>query len=177
MDIWTILDFIIVISLAYFLRSAWALVLSQIIVSIVNTVLSYIFIPGQIKFRFNMEMAKSLFGYGKFVTGLAIVIYITTEIDNAIVGKILGMEMLGYYEIAYSLANLPATNISKVASRIMFPAYSSIQSNLQKLREVYLNVFILLSKITIPAAAGLAILAPEIITIVYGEKWVPAVSS
>jgi O-antigen/teichoic acid export membrane protein len=87
------------------------------------------------------------------------------------------MDMLGYYVIAYSLANLPATHISKVASRIMFPAYSSIQENLAALQKTYFHVFQLLSKITIPAATGIAVLAPEIISVVYGQKWMPAVNS
>jgi PST family polysaccharide transporter len=173
----SIIDFTIVIVLAYFLRSVWALVIGQIIMSIFNTFFSYFFIPGRLKFKFDPKIAKSLFGYGKYVTGITIVLYIASEIDNAFIGKLLGMDMLGFYVIAYSLANLPATHISKVASRIMFPAYCSIQNNLEKLHDVYLKVFNLLSKITIPAAFGLAILAPEIISIVYGEKWMPAVSS
>jgi len=85
--------------------------------------------------------------------------------------------MLGYYVIAYSLANLPATHISKVASRVMFPAYSKLQNNFPALREAYLAVVKLLSTLTIPASVGLAILAPEIIGLIYGEKWLPAVGS
>lgn len=173
----TILDFIIVIILAYYLRSVWALVIGQVIVSIIYTSLSYVFISGRINFYFDKKIAKELFGYGKYVTGITIVLFCASEIDNAFIGKILGMDMLGYYVIAYSLGNLPATHISKIASRIMFPAYCSIQDDIQKLQKVYLKVFTLLSKITIPAAAGLAALAPEIISIVYGEKWMPAVSS
>ena len=48
-------------------------------------------------------------GYGRFITGLTIVLFLTTELDNMVVGKVLGMEQLGYYLIAYTLANLPAT--------------------------------------------------------------------
>ncbi len=173
----TILDFSIVVILAYFLRSVWALILGQVIVSIIGTVLSYVFIPGRIKFHFDKKIAKSLFAYGKYITGLTIVLFTASGIDNAFIGKILGMEMLGYYVIAYSLANLPATHISKVASRVMFPAYSKLQNNFPALREAYLAVVKLLSTLTIPAAVGLAILAPEIIGLIYGEKWLPAVGS
>ncbi len=173
----SVLDFSITITLAFFLKNIWALVIGQVITSILGAALSYFFIPGRLKFYFDKNIAKSLFGYGKYVTGITIVLFTASEIDNAFIGKILGMDMLGYYVIAYSLANLPATHISKIASRIMFPAYSSIQNNLPVLQEAYFNVFKLLSKITIPSAMGLAVLAPEIISIVYGQKWMPAVTS
>jgi PST family polysaccharide transporter len=173
----TIINFVVVVSLAYLLRNVWALVIGQIIASFMGVILSYIIIPGRPHIRFNKKIAKELFTYGKFITGLTVVIYITTEIDNAFVGKMLGMENLGYYVLAYTLANLPATHISKLISKVMFPAYSKLQNDLPALREVYLKVLKLVATITIPAAAGIAVLAPEIILVVYGEKWVPAVSA
>lgn len=173
----TLLDFTFVITLTYFYRNVWALVLGQIFVSFISNLLSYIFVPGRPKLQFNPTMAKELFGYGKYITGLVIVVYTASEIDNAVIGKVLGMEMLGYYVIAYMLANIPATHIAKVASRVFFPAYCKLQDDLAALQSAYLKVLKLLSAITTPAAAGIAVLAPEIIQYVYGEKWLPAVSS
>lgn len=169
------LNFVIVVILAYFLRNVWALVIGHVVSSFIGVVLSFALIPGRPRCRFDRHIAKELFGYGKFITGLTIVLFITTEIDNLLVGKILGMNLLGYYVIAYTLANLPATHVSKVISKVMFPAYSRLQNDLPALRETYLRILKLVSKIAIPAAFGIAILAPEIVGILYGEKWMPAV--
>ena len=170
-----IFNFVVVLTLAYFFRSVWALVLGQALSSLISVVLSYVIIPGRPVFRFNKGITKELFGYGKFVTGLTIVVFVTTEIDNAIIGKLLGMDLLGFYVIAYGLANLPATHITKVISKVMFPVYSKLQHDIKGLRNAYLEVLRLTASITIPAVAGIGILAPEIIKIVYGEKWIPAI--
>ena len=176
-QITTILDFSLVITLAYIYRSVWALVLGQIFSAMIGTLFSYILIPGKPKIQFNKEMAKSLFGYGKYITGLTVVLFIASEIDNAVIGKILGMELLGYYVVAYMLANIPATHISKVVSRVMFPAYSKLQNDLPALQKAYLSILKLLSSITIPVAAGIGLLAPEILKAIYGERWLPATTA
>lgn len=170
-----VLNTIIVISVAYYFRNVWALVIGNISAAAIGMLLSYSVIHGRIRFQFNKNIALELFGYGKFITGVSILLYIASEIDNAVVGKVLGMEQLGYYYLAFMLANMPATHISKIASRVFFSAFSKLQGDLTALRKNYLRVIGLIANITIPAAAGLLVLANEIISVVYGEKWIPSV--
>jgi O-antigen/teichoic acid export membrane protein len=167
----------LVVGLAVVLRSVWALVIGQIVTSVLRVGLSYLIVPTRPSPRFDKETARELFRYGRYITGLTIVLFITSEIDNLAVGKILGLEQLGIYTLAYSLANLPATHISKVASSVVFPAYSSLQNDLAKLRIGYLTMVRLAGGIAIPAAVGLAVLAPEIVRVVYGPKWLPMVDA
>lgn len=166
-----LINFIIIIILAFYFRNIWALVIGQLISSLLEVLLSFLFIPGRPRCRFNKHIAKELFAYGKFITGLTIVLFISAEIDNLVIGKVLGMDFLGYYVIAFTIANLPATHISKIISKIMFPAYSKLQNDFSSLRKLYLKTIDFTSKIALPASFGIAILAHEIITILYGSKW------
>jgi O-antigen/teichoic acid export membrane protein len=172
-----IINFVFVIAFAYYFRNVWALVLGHVIASLMGSILSFVFIPSKPKIGLNLAIAKELYHYGKFITGLSVVIFITIEIGNIIIGKILGMEALGYYVLAFALANMPATQISKVISKVLFPAYSALKNNNTALQDAFLKSLKVISYITIPAAAGIAVLAPEIVRVVYGEKWMPAVSS
>lgn len=168
-----ILDFVVVVGLAWYLRSVWALVYGHVVVSVLHTLASYLIIPGRPSFRFDKSIARELFGYGKFITGLTVVVFVTTEIDNVVIGKVMGTEALGIYVLAYMLANLPATHVAKLISQVMFPAYSKLQSDLPRLRGAYIEVLELVSRVTVPAAAGLIVLAPQILGAVYGDKWLP----
>jgi len=169
------LGIIITIILAYILRNVWALVWGTMAFFTLDCILSYIIQPLKPKFYFEEKLTKEIFRYGIFITGSGIVIFLTTELDNALVGKVLGMEALGYYVLAYTLANLPATQITHVVSRVMFPAYSQVQNDLEKLKTLYLKTLKLVATFAVPAAAGLFVLAPEIIKVVYGERWAPAI--
>ena len=168
---------IIVIALAWVLGSVWALVLSGILSALVRSIFSFVVVPGQITLRFDLKIARELMRYGRYITGLTIVLFFTTEIANMVIGKMLGFEMLGYYTMAYTLANIPATHISKVASTVVFPAYSSLQHDAEKVRVAYLAVLRVVAGLALPAAAGLALLAPEIVRVAYGQKWLPMVGA
>ncbi len=165
---------VVVSILAWRMRSVWALVIGQILTSLLRVVLTYIIVPGRPRLRFDRTIALELFRYGRFITGLTIVLFVTSEIDNMVVGKILGFQQLGLYTMAFTLANLPATHIAKIASNVIFPAYSSLQRDPERIREAYLTVLRVVAAVSMPAAAGLATLAPDLLRLVYGERWTGA---
>ena len=172
-----VLNTVITITLAYFLRSIWALVIGYVSAAFVGTLMSFVIIRGRVRLRFDQGVAKELFHYGKFITGLSVLLFFASEIDKAVIGKLLGMELLGYYTIAFTLANLPVTHISRVVSSVMFPAYSKLQTDLPALRAAYLKTLRFVCMIVMPAGGGMIILAPDLIRVVYGPKWLPAVSA
>lgn len=169
-----VLSFAVTVGLAYWLRNVWALVYAQIASAAITTALSFILIPGRVSFRFDWEIALELRRYGRFITGLVIVIFATRELDNLLIGKMLGMEMLGYYVVAYTLANIPATYVSKLVGKVLFPMFSQLQDDLPKLREAYAKGIRLVTTVTVPASVGMIVLAPEIVRALYGAKWAEA---
>lgn len=170
-------SFAFVVIAAYLYRSPWALVATHLFTAAITVILSYLMIPDRPRFAFNKARAWELFQYGKFISGAAIVIFITVEIDNVVIGKVVGMEALGIYFLAYMLANLPATHLSKVISNIMLPAYSKLQSDLPTLRTAYGRTLSFVGMLAIPSAFGLGVLAPQILGVIYGDRWLPAVDA
>ncbi len=165
---------VLTVGMAYWLRSVWALVIGQLVSISIQTLLSYYFVGGRMRFGFDGAIARDLIRYGKFVTGSSIVLYIATEVDSATIGKILGAEQLGFYGLALTIANLVTTNLSKMASSIMMPAYSRLQSDQAALRNAYLRALGLVLLVVLPATAGLLLLARPFIEVVYGEQWLAA---
>ena len=165
---------VVTIGMAYWLRSVWALVIGQIVSVSVQSACSYYFVGGRMRFGFDSAIARDLFRYGKFVTGSSIVVYVASELDSAVIGKILGTEQLGYYALALTVATLATANLSKVASSIMMPAYSKLQSDQAALRNAFLRSLELVLLMVMPAAAGLILLAGPFIEIVYGSQWLAA---
>lgn len=173
----TVSGFIFVVIVAYIYRNAWALVAAHLFTVTVTVLLSYLMIPAKPRFAIDKKIALELFHYGKFVSGAAMVIFITFEIDNLIIGKIIGMEGLGLYSVAFMLANLPATHLAKVVSGVMLPAYSKLQSDYAALRVAYLRTLEFIAALAIPASVGLGVLAPQILGVIFGERWLPAVDA
>jgi O-antigen/teichoic acid export membrane protein len=164
------------IGLAYRLHSVWALVLGQVLNGLITVGLSYYVLPTGPTWGYDRTAAKELLSYGKFITGFTIIQFFTSEIDNLVIGKVLGMAPLGVYGMAFLLANIPATHIAKVAAVVLFPAYSAVQGDPRKVRIAYLTALRGIVGVAAPVAAGLAALAPEAITIAFGAKWAGAIT-
>lgn len=160
---------------AFLLRSVWALVIGTLAGALAALLLSYLVHPFRPQLRFDRGRARELFGFGKFLTASTIVNYALTQGDDACVGKVLGSDALGFYGLAYRLSNLPATSISHVLNRVTLPAYSAMQHDLDRLRTTYLRILKLTALVVFPMAAGLFGLAPLVVGVLYGEKWLPMV--
>ncbi len=173
----TLVDFIVTISAALILKNVWALVFGLLAGNIVRFVVSYFVHPYRPRLTSNLKKAKELFGFGKWILGSTILTFLLVQGDDILVGKLLGIAMLGLYQMAYRMSNMPATEISHLIATVTFPAYSKLQDNLLRLKEAYLKVLQLTAFLSIPIAGLIFILAPDFTKIFLGEKWMPMVST
>jgi len=168
---------IVTVYLAFLFRNVWALVYGALAGCLAEFVLSYLIHPYRPKFKFDWEKTRELFNFGKWIFILSIIVFLITYVDNALVGKLLGITSLGFYTMAYKFSNLPCTEIGHVVSQVSFPAYSKLQDDLPKLREAYLKVLQAVTFMSIPIAGGIFILGPEFTKIFLGDKWIPMIGA
>lgn len=71
--------------------------------------------------------------------------------------------------------SLPHRRFSILLSRIAMPAVSAVQEEPERLRRGYAFATRQVGLLAFPAMAGLALVAPEFIQVVYGAKWAGAV--
>lgn len=171
----TLVDLTVAITLAFILRNVWALVWGGLAASLVRLVLSYVLHPHRPRMRIDREGFQELFGFGKWVLTSGILVFLVTQGDDILVGKLLGVTALGLYQMAYTLSNLPATEVTHMISKVTFPAYSKFQDDVPRLRQAYLRVLQLTAFVSFPLAGGILIFAPDFIRIFLGNKWIPMV--
>ena len=153
----------------------WAIVLGQLVRSVVEMVLLWWVEPWRPRLRFSAESFRGLFGFGARVWAFSFVDYARENVDNLAVGRLLGATQLGFYAFAYNTANLPRRQVQNVVGRVTFPAFAKAQNDNVVLRRTYIKVIRYISLIVFPLQAGLAVVAPQVVPMVYGEKWMAAV--
>ena len=151
--------------------SVWSLVWAYLIKQCLTAVLSWRFSGVRIRWQFDPKIAGELFHYGKFMTGLGILWYLAANIGNIVVGKVLGVAMLGFYTLAFNVGNFINTHFTQLISGVLFPAYSAIQEDSEALKRVYLKTVKFVSMISVPFSVVLIVLAEEITLTLYGVKW------
>jgi lipopolysaccharide exporter len=170
----TLVDFVVSVSVAAASGNVWALVFGLLAGDFTRFVVSYFVHPHRPRLSFNTQQFKELFGFGKWLLGSTVLVFLARQGDDAFLGRVLGASALGLYQMAYRFADLPGSEIG-VLSRVAFPAYSKLQGNIDKLRTAYLKVVGCVSFLSLPLAGGIFALCPEFTQIFLGDKWMPMV--
>jgi lipopolysaccharide exporter len=160
---------------AYFGFGYWSLVYGALAGGVIGAAVAWKFCPWCIGFGFDRKLAFELVRYGKFILLSSIVIYFTTNIDDISVGRILGVTALGFYGISYTVSNLPATNITQLIGKVMFPTYAKLRNSKKRLREAYLKTVRYVSLLSIPTAFGIIAIAHDFVLVVLKPKWAPII--
>lgn len=160
------------IGLAYSGWGVWSLVVQGLVrATLVSTFLA---IAGRWRPRllWRRDSLRELFGYSANLAGFTLLNYWIRNADNLLIGKFFGPEALGLYTRAYATMLLPVTQLTNVLGNVMFPAFSRIQDDPERVKRAFLRANALIALVSFPAMFGLAAIARDFVLVVYGERWV-----
>ena len=163
------------ILLAYFDYGVWALVAHQIITSIMPIPLLYFYVKWKPSFFWNRNYFKEIFGFGAYSTGTGIFSTLTYNIDNLMIGKVLGAALLGSYSLSFSLTETVRQLISNVLNKVMFPVFAQSQDDKEKLRSFFLKIININAIVIYPIMTMLILFGDSIITNFFGSKWTSSI--
>lgn len=170
-----IVQFVVSVGYVLVVPSVWAYVVGYLAGDLTRTVVSYVVHDYRPTLAFDREAAAELIGYGKWITGSSILYFLFSEGDDAFVGWLLGAASLGLYQYAYRFSNAPATELTQVVGRVMFPAYSQLQDDLGQARSAFVRSLRVTGLVAVPMAFGIAVVAPSFVRTTLGADWVPMI--
>ena len=167
------ISLIIAFILAFLGYGIYSLILSTLSQSIIFN--SWNFIGGQKKYKLllglDFKQSIPLMKVGIYQTGTQILDYLASKIDIAIIGKLIGTEELGVYNLAKELIYKVIVLINTIANKISVPIFAKFQEDKTKLKKYYLQIIKIVSTIDTPILSLIVILSPSIITILYGPSF------
>jgi O-antigen/teichoic acid export membrane protein len=171
----TLIDLSVSILLAFLLRSVWALVLGGLAGNLSRCVLSYVLHSYRPHFRLDQTQMHELIDFGKWIMASSVLLFLLSNSADIFIGKFMGMNALGLYQMAGLLAYLPSSEIAYVVSQVTFSAYAKLQHDLHAIRLGYLKTiqvsFLFISLIS----AEIFVLADDFTRIFLNAKWLPIV--
>lgn len=153
----------------------WALVWMQITMAAANAAGVWIasgWIPGWPK---RCSGVRPMLAFGGYLTVSSVLSYFSRNLDNILIGRYWGAQSLGIYSKAYSLLLLPIGQVVAPMTSVAVPALSQLQQTPNRYRRYYIQAVKMIAYLTFPLVIVLAILAPEIVTLLLGEQWIDAI--
>lgn len=161
---------IIIIALAYSGFSYWSILIGKISGGIISVIYLNIIQPWHIRIKFNKDISRKLFSFGKWLLFSSIVFTLVSTIDTIIIGKELSLIELGFYSIAIRWGYLTLLNLTPTLQKVLFPILS-LNKDSNEVRASYLYAIYFVSLISFPITFGIISVAPEFINLIGGEKW------
>jgi O-antigen/teichoic acid export membrane protein len=118
---------------------------------------------------------KEIAMYARHILGADLARWVSSNLDYLIVGFVLGAGPLGFYTLAFNLANYPVANFAQILSRLTFPTFAHLKEDKEHARRAYLKVVQLVAALVLPVLAMLVLLAAPLVVGLLGEEWRPAI--
>jgi lipopolysaccharide exporter len=95
--------------------------------------------------------------------------FASRRVDNAIVSGLFGADIVGAYNLAYNVADVPAVQIGEQIGDVLFPSFASMDG--PRRRAALLRSTGLLALVTFPLAVGLGAIASTTVRTLLKPEW------
>ncbi|MFM8333642.1 MAG: lipopolysaccharide biosynthesis protein [Candidatus Methylumidiphilus sp.] len=168
-----LVSFFLTIGLACWLRNYWAMVVGIVANQVVSWILSYSMHPYRPRLTFSRF--DTIWNFSKWMLLVNIGIYISQKLDEFIVARTNSSANFGIYNVASDLGQIPTNELSFPISRVLVPLLAKLQEEPDRMWGSYLKVMAGVNTFTLPAGIGMALLAPQLVPIILGYKWLEAI--
>lgn len=158
---------------ALVMRSAYALVIGLIARQLVNAVGYFIIHPWRPKMQVVWRDLVELMRFGRWISLTLTLWFLSDQLDRTLVGRLLGLEQLGLYVMAGSLANVPYTAVQFIVNRVVFSSYVEISQDQARLSRVFERVMLVIFSLSVCVTVICFQFGDALVPAVLGQKWRP----
>jgi O-antigen/teichoic acid export membrane protein len=153
----------------------WALVVSQLASSFVVMLVGFLAIKWHPRFIFSVAAVKELLGYGLFSTGTQTLARVFQQNEQILVQLFLGTTQLGVYNFSKQVLGVFNSIVAGSLGAVAHPMFSGIQNDRERVKKGFLSATFVSSLVAFPMFVGLALVAPHIVPLAFGARWLPDV--
>jgi lipopolysaccharide exporter len=162
------------VSLAVFGFGGAALVWGNLVRSVLRVVAFGVSVPRREWLepcRLTLRQTRELLAFGMPVALGALFSFAARRWDNLLVSRYFGPGPAGMYNLAYNLADVPATQVGEQIGDVLVPSFARLEG--ERRTEALVRSLTLLSLVVFPLAVGLAAVAPTLVAAIFDERWRP----
>lgn len=170
----TIIAGITGIALAYLGYGVWSLALYMVLQTFLKSVLLWLQSDWRPKGWISLESIKKYFKFGSNLLILGLVDKTVSNLESLLIGRVYSKSDLGYFSQARNLDSQFIQTSTIIIQSVSYPALSKIKDDKEKLKYGYKKVLKMAMFFAIPITAFIIVGSENIISVIYGQKWLPA---
>lgn len=171
----TVISGVVGVVLAYKGFGIWALVFQYLTNTTIDTIVLFITVKWRPHWMFSASRLRGLLSFGWKIMIAAFVNEVYNSLRTLIIGKVYTPADLSYYDKADNYPTLISRNIDSTLSSVLFPAISTSQNDIARVKSMLRRSIKTSSYFVLPMLLGFALVSEEFIRVVLTEKWMPCV--
>jgi len=160
---------------AYLDLGVYALVLQLLLSTLTKLFLIEKNIYWRPRLVFDFHSVKDMVWYSIRFQVANNILYIERNVDYLVLGKFFSAAILGYYAFAYNVMYMPVKRISYIFNDVLFPSFSSLRGDQEKIMKGYFESIKIIAVIAFPLMTLVSINAHFLLNSFFGGKWDGAV--
>jgi O-antigen/teichoic acid export membrane protein len=124
---------------------------------------------------FAIAPLRSIAAFSLNLTAYNVLNFVARNADNFLIGRYLGAQSLGLYDLAYRVMLSSLQFLSGAVTRALFPVYARMRDDDRRFAAAYLRVIAVTALIAFPLMFGLMGVAGAFVDAVFGPAWAPVV--
>jgi O-antigen/teichoic acid export membrane protein len=165
---------IVAVALAWHGITLWALLATDIVATVVTLGMLYVWRPvWRPRTSWDWRVGRYFLGFGSRSFAALALQRALDKVDDLWTRLFLGTNSMGLYSRAYAFATYPRIILAMPVNAVAGGTYSELKGQRRRLSQAFFRANALLVRTGFFLAGVLALIAPEFIRLLLGEKWLP----
>ena len=122
-----VIGLIVMIVWAYLSPTIWAPVAGGLVTAALEMLFGHRFLPGKAdRFAWDQTAAAEIFRFGRWIFISTALTFLANQSDRLIIGRLVSVQFLGIYTVAFALASMVDQAIKQLGYRVLFPSYAQV---------------------------------------------------
>lgn len=170
-----IVSAVVGISFAFAGYGAWALVYSSLAGGIAGVIARQLVIRWRPTLTFSWDSVRELFGFGWKMVAASFLTRAYNELYGLLIGKFYARSDLAFVKKGSHIPKMLGSTADTTLARVAFSALVRLQDDPDRLRNAMRRLISCSSFVVFPLMTCCALVADPLISLLYGDKWLPAV--
>lgn len=162
------------ITMAYHGMAYWGLATQTITFNLMNCIMSWYLSHWRPTFDITMQPVREMFGFSSKMLLTNIFNQVNNNIFSLVLGKFYSKTEVGLYNQANKWNLMGASTITGMVQGVAQPTFVAVGNDPERLCRAFSKMLRLTSFISFPLMFGLSLVAPEFITVLITDKWLPS---
>lgn len=153
----------------------WALVAQHVLVVFTGSLVLWVTASSRPRLRWAAAELGQLLSFGAYAVGGLFLSFAVRRSFTILVGVQLGGEAAGYLSLAFRAVDVLWAIAAGALSQVALPVLSRLQDDRSRLGRTYRSALELACLLLYPCFIGIAVVAPEVVELLFGRGWADAV--